>query len=123
MSDLSNFYPGQLVWLKSGGSQMTINELSADHASCVWFDYDKSPERFEKRLPLCVLDSPQAQLSAPNGTSFQAGDVVMLRSGGPLMTIKGVRNSDAACVWFDMELREIMPLAGSFNVAALVVPA
>ncbi|MFQ1767929.1 DUF2158 domain-containing protein [Aeromonas veronii] len=122
MSDRSNFYLGQLVLLKSGSSQMTVNQLSGGHAHCVWFDYDKSPERFEKQLPLCVLVSPQVELSAPNGASFQAGDVVMLRSGGPLMTIKEVNNSIAACVWFDMELREVMPLVGSFNVAALVFP-
>ena len=31
---------------------------------------------------------------------FQQGDVVELKSGGPKMTIHGVKGSKATCVWF-----------------------
>lgn len=32
---------------------------------------------------------------------FQPGDVVKLRSGGPLMTIKFIDGGEAYCEWFD----------------------
>lgn len=32
---------------------------------------------------------------------MNAGDVVKLKSGGPLMTIKFIENGEAYCEWFD----------------------
>ncbi len=123
MSKESHFYPGQLVWLNSGSYNMTVNEVSSKgYAICVWFENDKNPMRYEKKLPLCVLSSLSVQEEDfdPRVGNFQVGDVVSLRSGGPLMTIQLIRNFNAVCVWFDMELREVMPFSGSFNLAALV---
>jgi uncharacterized protein YodC (DUF2158 family) len=34
----SKYVIGQEVRLKSGGPQMTINEVSSDGARCYWFD-------------------------------------------------------------------------------------
>lgn len=52
---------------------------------------------------------------------FQLGDVVMLKSGGPKMTIKdigdyslhGGGNPGAACAWFDgvKPMKEVFPLS------------
>jgi uncharacterized protein YodC (DUF2158 family) len=123
MSGGFHFYPGQLVWLKSGSSSMTVSEISSkDQATCVWFDYDKSPLRYEKKLPLHVLASLNVPVEDfdPRVGDFKVGDVVSLRSGGPLMTIQAIRDFNAECLWFDMELREIMPLSGAFRLAALV---
>ena len=32
---------------------------------------------------------------------FKAGDVVQLKSGGPLMTIKWIDGTEALCEWFE----------------------
>ncbi|WP_010589723.1 YodC family protein [Acinetobacter sp. CIP 64.2] len=32
--------------------------------------------------------------------SFQAGDVVYLKSGGPAMTVRWVNHDECACEWF-----------------------
>ncbi len=46
--------------------------------------------------------------------SFSAGDVVQLKSGGPMMTIGTVNDKDqtAVCLWFDEAnlKRETLPL-------------
>ncbi|HEA3202715.1 TPA: DUF2158 domain-containing protein [Aeromonas veronii] len=123
MNGKFHFYSGQLVWLKSGSSSMTVNEVSSrEQATCVWFDYDKSPLRYEKKLPFHVLSSLPVPVEEfdPRVGDFKVGDVVSLRSGGPLMTILGIRDFNAECIWFDLELREIMPLSGAFRLAALV---
>lgn len=36
-----------------------------------------------------------------NENSISAGDVVELKSGGPLMTVEGVDDNVAKCTWFD----------------------
>lgn len=37
---------------------------------------------------------------------FKAGDQVMLRSGGPYMTVDRITNEQVSCVWFhDQELK------------------
>ncbi|WP_199728308.1 YodC family protein [Achromobacter sp. K91] len=32
---------------------------------------------------------------------FQQGDVVQLKSGGPLMTVTSISGNDVSCTWFD----------------------
>ncbi len=36
-----------------------------------------------------------------SNSSFVPGDVVLLKSGGPQMTIKWVEDGNAYCEWFD----------------------
>ena len=37
----------------------------------------------------------------PENEAFQPGDVVVLKSGGPLMTVSSIdRDGDLNCVWF-----------------------
>ncbi len=31
--------------------------------------------------------------------SLEPGDIVQLKSGGPLMTVVGVENTDVRCIW------------------------
>jgi uncharacterized protein YodC (DUF2158 family) len=57
--------------------------------------------------------------------SFKIGEVVKLKSGGPLMTVTGISTSEDRppslnCSWFDKDNREQV---GSFPADALVVPA
>ncbi|WP_323891718.1 DUF2158 domain-containing protein [Aeromonas caviae] len=119
------FYPGQLVQLRSGSSTMTVNQIdpASNYVSCVWFDYEKSPELNEKRLAACVLEPLKVQTFSPNQSAetLQEGDVVKLRSGGPLITIQAIRKDDAVCIWFDMALREIMPCSGNIHLNALFI--
>lgn len=49
---------------------------------------------------------------------MKLGDVVQLRSGGPLMTVVGIQPRQAACVWFD---RKQKYQSGVFDVAGLMV--
>ena len=42
---------------------------------------------------------------------FEAGDVVVLKSGGPRMTIGRVRGEVADCVYFDRKTRKMVEVA------------
>ena len=48
--------------------------------------------------------------------TFQAGDVVQLKSGGPLMTVKDVRTNYLDAIWFDADL---IPHENQFNIKCL----
>lgn len=45
---------------------------------------------------------------------IQAGDVVVLRSGGPKMTVKWVSGSECYCEWFDGS----KPLGNNFEITS-----
>lgn len=47
--------------------------------------------------------------------AFKPGDMVQLRSGGPVMTVQGLRTGDVICVWFD----KTKQTQGVFNPAML----
>jgi uncharacterized protein YodC (DUF2158 family) len=47
---------------------------------------------------------------------FNVGDVVGLKSGGPILTVNAVEDGQYACVWFDDEVKLN---SGWFNEATL----
>jgi uncharacterized protein YodC (DUF2158 family) len=61
------------------------------------------------------------QSNAPTGrhASLQTGDLVRLRSGGPLMTVQGIQGDHVICSWGD-ENGEIQ--SDSFPVAMVMAP-
>lgn len=47
----------------------------------------------------------------------EVGDVVRLKSGGPMMTVRGVKDSVIDCVWFDTDNNYHV---NKFNIRTLV---
>lgn len=84
------------ILVSYGSSSMTVNEVSSrDQVTCAWFDYDKSPLRYEKKLPFHVLSSLLVPVEEfdPRVGDFIVGDVVSLRSDSLFMTVLGI------CLW------------------------
>jgi uncharacterized protein YodC (DUF2158 family) len=76
-------------------------------------------------VPLSVsafADSAPPKTAAQNQTAapLRAGDLVHLRSGGPLMTVTGVRGDQVNCSWTDW--LDGQPKSGSFPIAVLAAP-
>jgi uncharacterized protein YodC (DUF2158 family) len=73
-------------------------------------------------MPLSV---PAFSASAPSNTipqsqiagSLQRGDLVRLRSGGPLMTVNSIRGNQVDCFWTGLDGE---PNAESFPAAVLM---
>ncbi|MFM4924891.1 DUF2158 domain-containing protein [Aeromonas dhakensis] len=127
MSEDVSFYPGQQVVLKSGGPVMTVNYVSRKDGfvDCIWFDLEFGPERYHTRFSCDVLVPFRDQTLSSDSAlqELRVGDVVKLRSGGPLMTIEIVKangyESKTSCLWFDR--RAMTPFSYGFHPNALVV--
>lgn len=47
--------------------------------------------------------------------ALEVGDLVMLKSGGPVMTVEDVGGDYASCVWFDINKPGTQPLRNTFD--------
>ena len=47
----------------------------------------------------------------------RAGDLVKLRSGGPLMQVQRIRGDQADCTWIEFE----RPVSGTFPISSLMI--
>jgi uncharacterized protein YodC (DUF2158 family) len=53
-------------------------------------------------------------------SAIRTGDVVRVRSGGPLMTVTGIQGGQVNCTWIDWLTGQ--PRSGTFSVAELLAP-
>jgi len=49
---MSQFKPGDIVVLKSGGPKMTVDSISDNNISCIWFADNKAESRTFKEITL-----------------------------------------------------------------------
>ena len=68
---------------------------------------------------LSASPSPQVATQSPSAFPLHAGDLVRVRSGGPLMTVTGIQGDQVNCSWTDWngDLK-----SESFPTAVLGVP-
>jgi uncharacterized protein YodC (DUF2158 family) len=64
-------------------------------------------------------EKPSAQIESTARPTLASGDLVRLRSGGPLMTVETVEGDRVICHW-STEFGE--PRSGSFHIADLSAP-
>ncbi len=71
---------------------------------------------FTKRASTAIALVLGIALNVPTAASLKRGDLVRLRSGGPLMTVDSIKGNQVDCFWtgFDGE-----PNAESFPAAVL----
>jgi uncharacterized protein YodC (DUF2158 family) len=66
-----------------------------------------------------VMASPQAGRQSADAPALRSGDVVRLRSGGPLMTVHKVEGGQVTCYW-STDNGDVR--FGSFSIADLTAP-
>ena len=54
-------------------------------------------------------------------SSIKVGDIVRLKSGGPVMDVAKIRDGQAVCHWFDEEPKAPAIKVTAFPVAALEI--
>ena len=60
--------------------------------------------------------SSKTEMPSPTTASLQRGDLVRLRSGGPLMTVGSIKGNQVECFWTDLNGE---PNADNFPVDVL----
>ncbi len=118
-----NFQRGNVVEFSSGQCDMTIemvDPFQEGDIPCVWFNMTLGglPNRtaFNRNILKPKEFSNPQQIILPG--ELKVGDVVKLRSDGPLMTIMRIQGSDFVCIWFDQNQRG--PLCDTFSSHTLV---
>ena len=127
MQDDICFHPGELVRLRSGGPDMTVNYVRAnnEHVDCSWFDSTLGPEPFYATFRSNTLSLLEAlSLHSRQDEQLQAGQVVRLRSGGPTMTIEyysrdNGSEQEVSCIWFDESSHKLS--SSLFHLHGLVI--
>jgi uncharacterized protein YodC (DUF2158 family) len=61
-------------------------------------------------------DSALSAMPSQTGASFQPGERVRMRSGGPMMIVDGIRGNQVDCYWTGMDG---VPISENFPAAVL----
>src|SRR4030088_1737561 len=123
-------HEGDLVRLRSGGPVLTVKSVSDNWVICTWFDDygelqstafpiamiagpltpspdDAKPQTNGQMSPsspwAAFADAAPANTATHRQTTprLHEGDLVRLRSGGPVLTVKSVSDNWVICTWFD----------------------
>ncbi|MCZ0750236.1 DUF2158 domain-containing protein [Aeromonas enteropelogenes] len=121
--------PGQLVVLRSGSFDMTIDGVDQERqlATCVWFC--PASERVQiEQFAVHSLSRVGSEPDTQQREYFSLGEIVQLQSGGPLMTVTTVDDSCGSepfvgCIWLDPLQRQLTSLYAEFHPAALAKAA
>jgi uncharacterized protein YodC (DUF2158 family) len=129
---LSNKYPNPAISSELFRDRKSMSAFSAN------YKHMESPMMLTKQATIATVMTLGIALIAPSATTaladpalpdtamqshvtsqFHNGDLVHLRSGGPLMTVTGIQGDQVTCTWNegDGDLR-----SGHFPVAMLAAP-
>lgn len=93
------FKIGDVVQLKSGGPEVTIDAARDGGVWCAYF-LNGVVKRFSTSSD-CVKTGANNIVNPERNKNLVVGETVQLKSGGPLMTIENVASaSQVACAWF-----------------------
>jgi uncharacterized protein YodC (DUF2158 family) len=127
---LSNMYPSKAISIKLQHNGPSIIGASAEHINSGMFMLTKQTaiaiaatlgSAFAASWAVPALSEPAQSKTAMEShtTSLQAGDLVRLRSGGPLMIVKSVQGDQVTCSWSE-EGGKLQ--SSSFSIAMLTAP-
>ncbi|GAB5991001.1 DUF2158 domain-containing protein [Aeromonas enteropelogenes] len=108
--------PGQLVVLRSGSFDMTIDGVDQERqlATCVWFC--PASERVQiEQFAVHSLSRVGSEPDTQQREYFAFGEIVQLQSGGPLMTVTTI---DDSCGREPLQ-RQLTSLYAEFHPASL----
>lgn len=127
MQDNTCFFPGQIVVLKSGSPDMTVEDVRDNGTVlCSWFPALTSTESLTGVFNAETLRLGRGEpLDGYPDTQLHPGQIVSLRSTGPRMTVSFVQDDahvkQVSCVWFGANGKAHTPSSATFHPSALVV--